>query len=272
MKKHISLPVLLLCLLITCYHPLTAQKNTPAKEDSVIMLTGEIKHGRVTAVSTDAISFVHSNESLEYSLKKTDIQKIVFASGRTEVITVPTAIKFDNYPPMERNLIAILPFKYRSVGEAWEDIGATKEKLQDDAYTYLSRHNGQYKYQDPQTTNALLMRNGIDENNIKAYTFDELCKILGTEYIVQGSLSRSSKDNISSAETKTIKKDDDRINQNKASNTVVEKTYQNEVTILIYNWQNSKIFGTRRTALLDNESSYKDALLFILKRCPVYNR
>ena len=116
------------------------------------------------------------------------------------------------------------------------------------------------------------MRNGIDENNIKAYTFDELCKILGTEYIVQGSLSRSSKDNISSAETKTIKKDDDRINQNKASNTVVEKTYQNEVTILIYNWQNSKIFGTRRTALLDNESSYKDALLFILKRCPVYNR
>ncbi len=279
MKKYVYLLGAVLCLLTTYCNPLIAQKNStaksiPVKEDSVLMMTGETKHGKITRVGTDAVSFVHSGEKLEYSLKKTDIQKIVFASGRTEIVTTPAVAKSpsDNYPPMEHNLIAVLPFKYRSVGEPPEQINATKEKLQDDTYSYLSKRNGLYKFQDPQTTNALLIRNGIDENSIRGYTFDELCKILGTEYIVQGGLSRSSKENIASAETKTVKSDDDRLRQNKAANTVVEKTYQNEVSVLIYNRGNDKIFDNHRTAILSGEASYKDALFYMLKRCPVYNK
>lgn len=279
MKKYVYLLGTALCLLTTYCNPLIAQKNpqaksTAAKEDSVLMLNGEMKHGKITGVRTDEVSFVHSGETLEYSLKKTDIQKIVFASGRTEIVTTPAVAKSpaDNYPPMEHNLIAVLPFKYRSVGEPLEQINATKEKLQDDTYSYLSKRNGLYKFQDPQTTNALLIRNGIDENSIRGYTFDELCKILGTEYIIQGGLSRSSKENIASAETKTIKSDDDRTRQNKAASTVVERTYQNEVSVLIYNRQNNKIFDNHRTAILSGEASYKDALFYMLKRCPVYNK
>lgn len=279
MKKYVYLLGAVLCLLTTYCNPLIAQKNPqakniPVKEDSILMMSGETKHGKITGVGTDAVSFVHSGETLEYSLKKTDIQKIVFASGRTEIVTIPAVAKSpsDNYPPVEHNLIAVLPFKYRSVGEPLEQINATKEKLQDDTYSYLSKRNGLYKFQDPQTTNALLIRNGIDENSIKGYTFDELCKILGTEYIVQGGLSRSSKENIASAETKTVKSDDDRLRQNKAANTVVEKTYQNEVSVLIYNRQNDKIFDNHRTAILSGEASYKDALFYMLKRCPVYNK
>lgn len=279
MKKYVYLSGTVLCLLAAYCNPLMAQKSSTAKsisvkEDSVLMMSGEVKHGKITGVGTDAVSFVHSGEKLEYSLKKTDIQKIMFASGRTEIVTTPVAAKKteDNYPPMEHNLIAVLPFKYRSVGEPLEQINATKEKLQDDTYSYLSKRNGLYKFQDPQTTNALLIRNGIDENSIRGYTFDELCKILGTEYIIQGGLSRSSKENIASAETKTIKSDDDRTRQNKAASTVVERTYQNEVSVLIYNRQNDKIFDNHRTAILSGEASYKDALFYMLKRCPVYNK
>lgn len=283
MKRHVNLLAGILCFLVTYVNPLSAQKAAPkkaavakeVKEDSVIMLNGEAKHGKVTNVQADAVLFIHSGEKLEYSLKKSEISKIVFASGRTEVVTVPTVAKSpeDNYPPMERNLIAVLPFKYRSVGEALEQIAATKEKLQDDTYSYLSKRNGVYRFQDTQTTNALLLRNGIDENTIKGYTFSELCKILGTELIVQGSLSRSSKENVASAETKTITaKDDDRIRQNKANSTVVEKTYQNEVAVQIYNYQNSKVFDEHRTAIFQNEASYKDALFYMLKRCPIYNK
>lgn len=269
----------LLCLLIGNYS-LMAQKSTPAKnigvkEDTLMMMNGEVKHGKIVAMATDAVSFVHSGEALEYALKKGDIQKITFASGRTEVFTTPLA-NADNYPPVVHNLIAVLPFKYRSVGEPLEQINATKEKLQDDTYSYLSKRNGLYRFQDPQTTNALLIRRGIDENSIKAYTFDELCKILGTEYIVQGGLSRSTKESVSSAETKTINRDRDRDRererQNKASHTVVERDYQNEVSILIYNHQNEKVFDNHRTALLTEENSYKDALFYMLKRCPIYNR
>lgn len=279
MRTYVNLLGAVLCLLITCFSPLMAQKaslakGTVVKEDSVLMLNGETKHGKIISVGTDAISFVHSGEKLEYALKKADINKIVFASGRTEIVTVPTVAKSpsDNYPPMEHNLIAVLPFKYRSVGEPLEQINATKEKLQDDTYSYLSKRNGVYKFQDPQTTNALLIRNGIDENTIKGYTFDELCKVLGTEYIVQGGLSRSSKENVSSAESKTVKKDDDRARQSKAANTVVQKTYENEVSVLIYNRQNDKVFDNHRTAILSGEASYKDALFYMLKRCPIYNK
>jgi hypothetical protein len=279
MRKYVNLVGAVLCLLLTYYTPLMAQKaasskSTAVKEDSILMLNGETKHGKIMGVGTDVILFIHSGETLQYSLKKSDINKIVFSSGRTEIVTAPAATQAssDNYPPMVHNLIAVLPFKYRSVGEPLEQINATKEKLQDDTYSYLSKRNGVYKFQDPQTTNALLIRKGIDENSIKAYTFDELCKILGTEYIVQGGLSRSSKENISSAETKTTDKDNDNHRQNKAASTVVEKNYQNEVSVLIYNQQNEKIFDNHRTAILSGEDSYKDALFYMLKRSPVYNK
>ncbi|SEW40174.1 hypothetical protein [Chitinophaga arvensicola] len=280
MKQYVNLLSTLLCLLITYHSPLMAQKKAVAakhvieKEDTILMLNGESKHGKINGVGSDVVLFVHSGEKLEYSLKKTEIQKIIFASGRTELITAPAVAKSasDDYPPKVDNLIAILPFKYRSVGEALEQINATKEKLQDDTYSFLSKRNGIYKFQDPQTTNALLIRKGIDENTIKGYTFDELCKILGTEFIVQGGLSRSSKENIASAETKTATKDDDRIRQNKAGSTVVQKTYENELSVLIYNRQNEKVFDNHRTAILSSEASYKDALFYMLKRCPMYNK
>lgn len=281
MRTYVNLLGALLCLLIISHSPLMAQKvasakNTTVKEDSILMLNGEVKHGKINGVGTDVVLFVHSGETLEYSLKKKDINKIVFSSGRTEIVTAPTvaASPSDSYPPLVNNLIAVLPFKYRSVGEPLEQINATKEKLQDDTYSYLSKRNGIYKFQDPQTTNALLIRKGIDENTVRAYTFDELCKILGTEYIVQGSLSSSSKENVSSAETKTVdvNKGDDRLRQNKAASTVVEKNYQNEVSVLIYNRQNEKVFDNHRTAILSQEDSYKDALFYMLKRCPVYNK
>lgn len=280
MKNYINFLGAVLCLLMTYSNLLIAQKTASVKkvitvkEDSIWMLSGEAKHGKIVAVGADVISFVHSGEQLEYSLKKSDIHKIVFASGRTEIVTAPAVAgnPADNYPAMEHNLIAVLPFKYRSVGEPLEQVNATKEKLQDDTYSYLSKRNGVYRFQDPQTTNALLIRRGIDENTIKGYTFDELCKILGTEYIVQGGLSRSSKETVSSAETKTLNKDDDRLRQNKAASTVVQKTYENEVSILIYSEKNEKIFDNHRTAILSQEASYKDALFYMLKRCPVYNK
>lgn len=278
MKRCVMLLAGVICFLFTYPNPLAAQSTAPKKaqvikEDSIMMLSGEVKHGKVTGVQPDVILFVHSGEELEYSLKKSDINKIVFSSGRTETISGASKESTDQYPPMERNLVAILPFKYRSVGEALEQISATREKLQDDTYSYLSKRNGVYNFQDPQTTNALLIRRGIDETTIKGYTYAELCKILGVEMIVQGSLSRSSKENVASAETKTITaKDDDRIRQNKASSTVVEKTYQNEVAVLIYNYQNSKVFDSHRTAMFQTETSYKDALFYMLKRCPIYNK
>ncbi|NSL88878.1 hypothetical protein ECE50_018700 [Chitinophaga sp. Mgbs1] len=274
MKKLIpsALAVLVSCLYFVM--PAAAQQKTaPAREDIVVMQNGEEKHGKITEVDTDIVKFMHSGETLLYTLKKSDISKITFASGRIEMISHPPKESTADQPPypvMTPNLVAILPFKYRQVNGYPEPVAETKEKLQDDTYAYLSKRAATYRFQDPQTTNALLFRRGIDENTIRGYTYAELCSILGVEYIIHGSLSRSSRETVDTYEGKEIRKEDNKLNQTKVANTTVDKQYNNEVSIMIYNSRNDRIYSNQRTALMMEENSYWYALAFMLKRCPLY--
>ena len=58
-----------------------------AATDKLIMLSGEEKIGQVTEVGDTFIKFIHKGETLNYSFKKSDINKIQFASGRIEFFT-----------------------------------------------------------------------------------------------------------------------------------------------------------------------------------------
>ena len=73
-------------LCIACFILLSVyaqQENTPEKKcDTVKMKSGETKIGSVTDITDDVIRFVHKGETLNYSLKKNDIEKIIFSSGR----------------------------------------------------------------------------------------------------------------------------------------------------------------------------------------------
>jgi len=251
-------------------------KTSPAKEDVILMLNGEEKHGKITAMQATTIKFIHSGETLVYDLNKSDISKITFSSGRVEVISAPAGNTgrepVDNGRPIEPGLVAILPFKYIAVNEPLQQVNEKGEKLQNDTYVYLSKRNGPYKFQDPNTTNALLYKKGIDNNTIKGYTYDELCRILGAEFVLQGTLSRSVKESVNSFNTGTTKYDDNKKRHDNSSSTTVENQYENEVTLGIFNQRNEKIFTNRRTAFLNNEGSYHDALFYMLKRSPVYNK
>ncbi|HVI44379.1 MAG TPA: hypothetical protein VM802_05905 [Chitinophaga sp.] len=269
---------ILSCLLVSLI-PAVAQKSVQTKEDVIVMLNGEEKHGKITSVDENTIRFIHNGETLVYTLKKSDINKITFASGRVEVVNNPAATKpaGEELPPVQPNMVAILPFKYRDNDTRPDMVAVTKQKLQENTFTYLSKHGGMYKFQDPQTTNALLFRRGIDDNNIAGYTYGDLCRLLGVEYIVTGGVYRSSKEEINSqgGEERTSKdKGDGRSRESgtSSSNTTIEKKYVNEVTLGIYNQRNESIYSKQRTAFLNEETSYKDALYYMLKRCPIYNK
>ena len=275
MIKALKFIVTVLLILLNCFSFLKAQtgKPVPGKEDVVLMLNGEEKHGKITAMEANTIKFIHTGETLVYDLKKADINKITFASGRIEVVTAATGKEpVETGRPIEAGLVAILPFKFIAVNEPLQQVHEKEEKLQNDTYVYLSKRSGAYKFQDPNTTNALLYKKGIDGNTIKGYTYDELCQVLGAEFVLQGTLSRSVKESVNSSNSGTTKYEDNKKQHDNSSNTTVENQYENEVTLGIFNKRNEKIFANRRTAFLNNEGSYHDALFYMLKRSPVYNK
>jgi len=55
-----------------------ASLSAQQKFDSVYMINNEMKVGSIKSVDDQSITFVHKGETLVYTLKKSDISKIVF--------------------------------------------------------------------------------------------------------------------------------------------------------------------------------------------------
>ena len=107
MKSKLSLLILLLVCTINYSF------SQDAKADKILMTSGEIKEGHVTAIDDETVQFVHLNETLLYTLKKIKISKIEFASGRIEVYhEVEASAGGDPSLKDHHNKVAMLPFIY----------------------------------------------------------------------------------------------------------------------------------------------------------------
>jgi len=267
---------ILLSLVFTNVQPTMAQKKNisiPQKEDIIYMLNGEKKQGQIKSMEGNGLKFIHAGETVVYTLKRSEIYKIEFASGRTEEVNPKITEKqvVQETQKISPNLVAIIPFKVSTINE--QTAGDKGEKIQEEAYLCLSKNNnGIYKYQEPRITNLILFKKGVNESNIKGYSSEELCQLLGVEYIIQGSLTRSSEETLSTQERKTSEHTEDGKEQRKSVNTKVNKNYDSEILLGIYNVKNEKVYLKSRKSMLDDENSYKNTLVYLLKRCPVYNK
>lgn len=103
----------------------------------------------------------------------------------------------------EHQTVAILPFdvaimvKKLPKGMTYEML---KEQEKDEAYVmqstcysvFLKRaHDYSIKFQDVDKTNALLAKHGIDYDNLRETSKDEIAKILGVDAVISGKVSRS---------------------------------------------------------------------------------
>ncbi|MBE9602717.1 hypothetical protein [Pedobacter sp. MC2016-24] len=277
MKKLVRINIfILLSLVFTIVQPTMAQKKNisiPQKEDVIYMLNGEKKQGQIKSMEGSGLKFIHAGETVVYTLKRSEIYKIEFASGRTEEVNPKITEKPGVQEPQKisPNLVAIIPFKVSTINE--QTAGDKGEKIQEEAYLCLSKNNnGIYKYQEPRITNLILFKKGVNESNIKGYSSEELCQLLGVEYIIQGSLTRSSEETLNTQERKTSEHTEDGKEQRKSVNTKVNKNYDSEILLGIYNVKNEKVYLKSRKSMLDDENSYKNTLVYLLKRCPVYNK
>jgi len=257
------------------------QAQSSGKNDIITKSNGEELSGKVIEISDNEVKFSYTGETLVYTFKKTDIRKITYASGRTEIFNNPAPAETKTDAPAAAtpaspekpavdhlNRVAILPFSYVADGHTGAD--AMSEKAQSACYSYLTKNAGSRQILDPRTTNAQLYKAGVHKDNMKGYTMDDLCNILGVEYVVEGVVTVN-KSGVTSQQSKTTDKSKDGSKQTSAHGTA-EQEYETTVLLSIYNDKGSPVFSQDRKSILSGQNAYKNTLEYLLKRSPLYSK
>lgn len=276
---------------------LWAQKK--ADYDVILKTTGDELVGTVKEVTDNDLKFSYKGESVVYSVKKSEIIKVTFASGRIEFFNRPAAqpgaepaspapapsaakaalptqpASLENH----HNKVAILPFKFlieRQAGD--EQMG---EKAQQEAFATLQPHAGGLELQDVLTTNAILAKAGVNEQTMKQYTPVDLCNLLGVEYIVMATVSvnkgmatatTNSYGNMNIDKNRGKSGNDTKIRSSGSSSSYINQSYKTSVLLSIYNDKGSSLFSDSHDAFLTSEEAYKAAVKYLLKRSPIYRK
>lgn len=276
-----------LFFLATCLSlNLWGQGNNTAKQDVITKINGTEMKGKISRITDDEIYFRYAGETLEYAIKKSDVQKIIHSSGRVELVNEaqlsPSEIRKKDEISMSassvdhHNKIAILPFSYLMDNQP--AAGELSYKAQQDCYSFLLKHSAGYTILDPRTTNALLTKAGATGDKLAGFTMKEICDIVGVEYIIDGTVTQNkgyqtsySGDNSST----TVKRDDNKKRYSSYSSTssYAAQQYDVSVSLQIYMDNNASIYNQSHKAFLSNtDGSYSGPLEYLLKRCPLYRK
>lgn len=274
-----------LLLLLALLFSISTFAQTPV--DVILKVNGDEMKGKITKITDTDLTFIYSGETLEYTIKKSDILKITHSSGRVEIINQPPLpsdvrkndqIVMKGTPTDHHNRIAVLPFHYLMENQPGADeIGLS---AQQDTYSFLSQHSAGYTLIDPRTTNALLAKGGVTKENITGFTMNELCNILGVEYIIDGTVkqNKASQTSYSSDNSNTnVKRNGNdkvtKVNTYGSTYSNAEQRYDVSVSLSIYNDNNANIYSQSHRAFFSNtDGGFGSPLQYLLKRCPLYRK
>lgn len=242
--------------------------------DKVYMLDGKLNEGKVTANNATAIKFTYKGETLEYEFQKAEINKIVFASGREEVMNSPNTVRQSTAsgPADRKGKLAVLPFKFTTNDQqlTLEDM---QHRIQGDCADSFRHDAVGLVVVDPMQINAILAQNGITEDNIMAKTPQELATLLGAQYVVYGVANITNKGSQSYGSTVTSSKD--KYGATTSKNTSVASTsgttlitYGTNIDLKIYNDTGANVHSSSRESFGDTLDSYKATIKYLVKRTP----
>jgi hypothetical protein len=277
MKKIISKIFLVTTSLFLMTIAASAQKGYTEKPDKVIFLNGTVKEGRVLAFADEKIRFAHTGETLNYEFNKKEIEKIEFASGRTEVLTQREVLTIPPVKIISKNWVAVIPMQYTGYGneERKDDMGFY---LQEIASSYLAKSTVELKIMDAAEVNALLLKNGAIDSNIRRYTAKELAAMLHVEYVIIGSVLQDNGTVVTNSIMNKTKKADwwnggeYKRKENAHQQTVTNQLVETHVTLSIYNEAGEKIYTKSRQSLLSERDAYKNTIHYLLKRTFLYKK
>lgn len=262
---------------VFCFLSLFTSVSAFAQENSdvVVMLNGEERAGKVIAINDQEITFVYDNETLEYQINKNDVDKIVFASGRTQQISnkANTSNNQVSSNPLERKgKMAVLPFRVVTNMPS-VDTEAIGRQIQNDCVNAIKEDAPLMEVVDSRTVNAILAKNNIQVNQLQNMLPTELTELLGVEFVIFGSYDIENTGSMttgSSVTTYRTKKDDDKrkgtaINSGSSSTT---DTFDSRITMDIYNDKGSSIYSESRKPFSAGLDKYHSTITYLVKRAP----
>lgn len=260
---------------------LNSLAQNKASADIITKTSGAKIEAEVKEVTDDQIKFTYTGESVVYTLNRSEVKKIQFKSGRTETFD---GNDDDAGKPAARaatadhgNKVAVLPFAYISDGQSGNS--EMSIKVQNECYAYLNKHAGNYSIMDVHATNAALAKAGINRSNMDNFSMDDICNALGVAYVVTGmvTVDKGSQTSYqSNAQNSNSKRNEERTKSSSStygsSYATADQNYETSMNLSIYNDKGESIFNHNRKAFWHQQDSYKDALEYILKRCPLYKK
>lgn len=251
--------------------------------DEVLLTNGVEYKGKVLEITETDIRFSHKGETLVYTFPKTQVFRIAFASGRTEVFTSlehganqPAVVKGNT---INTQVVAIVPFRFihRNEPGNWEDMAY---RIQEEAFYLAKAAPIRYQLQPLSVTNSTLLKKGIKPQELRAYTMDELCSILGVGYIITGEIQLRNTGAISSGSQTTIQntrpgtkptgKPGQTVTTTTTTSNNFTKTYQTTVKLLIFDAAGRTVYAKDRTSIWSSADAYKLTLNYLLKRTPLH--
>lgn len=241
-----------------------------AQNDVVLKTNGEEMQGKVTKMNQNDLLFVYKNETVEYPINFSDISKITFASGRVQTFNSAKATTSNTVD--HHNKAAILPFAYIKDQETSNVI--MTQKIQQETYKNFKQNAVQIKFQDPITTNALLAKAGVTEANRQGYTMDEICNILGVEYVVNGlvSIEKTSVTNSSYGSVDVKEKSKTKTTANSSTYNYATQNYATTITMNVYSDKGDTLFNQDHASFWQTEDAYKVTLAYLAKRTPIFKK
>ncbi|MFT3678834.1 MAG: hypothetical protein QM791_01090 [Ferruginibacter sp.] len=165
------------------------------------------------------------------------------------------------------NKVAILPIAYVGDGNQVR-MDEMRYRLQNIAFLYLKDKAVELQFQDLAETNALLLKSGVKESNIREFTPKELAAILGVEYILTGMVTQEVNGvyKFRNHDRDIVSSDRDR----SQSKTVPDM--QTQVDLAVYNSRGEALYSKSRQSILSDVDAYENGIHYLLKRSPLYKK
>lgn len=178
------------------------------------------------------------------------------------------------------NRVAILPINY--IGDGNEvKMDEMRYRLQGLAHQFLRKEAVELKFQDPAETNAMLLKHGVTEQNIRQFLPAELADYLQVEYVLTGTVTEefgsviTHHNNEVRRNTRANNYPYDRrvrVRETRTGSSTSTQSINTMIELNIYNDRGEKIFGRERKSLLSDAGTYKVGLHYLLKRSPLYKK
>ncbi|MCM5663063.1 hypothetical protein [Galbibacter mesophilus] len=191
------------------------------KNDVLVTTAGELLQVKVTKVSDTKITYSYPGETALYDMETNKLEKIVFASGRTqqfknasktatqspypreeiglspeeavgETVKAKPNVKPKAAPKKDyiQNAVAIIPFYYEQAGEYSKSLSTKSTAYATDFITNKQSQLGIKVLPLPRTIDALIAAD-IKHYQIKETSFEDLQKVVGTQYILFAELNEN---------------------------------------------------------------------------------